>query len=347
LFVDAGTSKRNEWLQGHGLAGGEGFGLLVVPGSATPRETDNFRAQGPMLAREGSGARRAILRLHGKLLDRARTHELASMSVACHVETEHVASFNVIGRIAGTGTREHPEFATQAIVLSAHYDHLGESHESEHEHAESATSGSTDEKADRRAGAPVEDHIYNGADDDASGCAAVLELAGAFAVAKPARTLVFLLATGEEVGLLGTSHYLEHPAEPLDHTVANLNFEMIGRPDPKIGGAGAMWLTGYERTNLGAAFEAAGLAVHVDPRPEQHFFQRSDNYAFVLKGIVGQTFSTFNLHTDYHHVTDEADRLDYAHMESCVRAAYGAVKLVADGTLTPSWIEGQRPSSRR
>lgn len=353
LFIDAGTSKRNEWLQKHGLAGGEGFGLIVAPGSATPREKDTFRAQGPMLAREGSGPRRAILRLHGKLLDRARAHELASVSVACHVETEHVASYNVIGRIAGTGTREHPELATQAIVLSAHYDHLGEAHESEHAHAESSTSGSTDDEAGRRAGAGmyVDDHIYNGADDDASGCAAVLELAGAFAVAKPARTLVFLLATGEEVGLLGTSHYLEHPAEPLDHTVANLNFEMIGRPDPKVGGAGAMWLTGYERgselTNLGAAFEAAGLAIHVDPRPEQHFFQRSDNYAFVLKGIVGQTFSTFNLHTDYHHVTDEADRLDYAHMESCVRAAYGAVKLVADGTLTPSWIEGKRPSSRR
>ena len=158
---------------------------------------------------------------------------------------------------------------------------------------------------------------------------------------------MFLLATGEEVGLLGTSYYLEHPAEPLDHTVANLNFEMIGRPDPKIGGAGAMWLTGYELTNLGAAFTAAGIAIHVDPRPEQHFFQRSDNYAFVREGVVGQTFSTFNLHADYHHVTDEADRLDYAHMESCVREAYRAVKLVADGTLTPSWTEGQRPSPRR
>jgi hypothetical protein len=122
---------------------------------------------------------------------------------------------------------------------------------------------------------------------------------------------------------------------------------MIGRPDPKIGGAGAMWLTGYESTNLGAAFTAAGLAVRVDPRPEQHFFQRSDNWAFVLQGIVGQTLSTFNLHADYHHVTDEADRLDYAHMESCVRAAFRAVKLVADGTLTPSWIEGKRPSARR
>jgi hypothetical protein len=354
LFIDASTSKRNDWLQKRGLSGGEGFGLIAVPGSTTAREKDELPSLSPTLSRQGSGARRKIVRLHGSLLERARARDLASVSVASHVEVEHVTSYNVIGRIAGAGTSAHPELAAQAVVLSAHYDHLGEVHERAHAHVESgATPGPSGDGAGEREGAAAaaEDHIYNGADDDASGCAAVLELAGAFAAAKPARTLVFLLATGEEVGLLGTSHYLEHPAEPLDRTVANLNFEMIGRPDPKSGGAGAMWLTGYERgnelTNLGSAFEAAGLAVHVDPRPEQHFFQRSDNYAFVLKGVVGQTFSTFNLHTDYHHVTDEADRLDYAHMESCVRAAYGAVKLVADGTLTPSWIEGKRPSSRR
>src|SRR6185295_18233158 len=103
-----------------------------------------------------------------------------------------------------------PKRADQAVVLSAHYDHLGT------KVAGPVVAGETP------------DLVYNGADDDASGCVAVLALADTFGAAhKPARTLIFLLATGEERGLLGTQYYLDHPVVPLDHTMFDLNFEMI------------------------------------------------------------------------------------------------------------------------
>ena len=191
------------------------------------------------------------------------------------------------------------------------------------------------------------DVIMNGADDDASGVACVLEIAQKFAHSGPqARELVFLLATAEELGVVGTSYYLDHPSTPIERTVANLNFEMIGRPDEKAGGPGRLWLTGHERTSLMSTYVKNGLRIAADPYPEQNFFMRSDNIVFCFRGVVGQTFSSYNLHTDYHQVSDDADSLDYAHMESATAAGFEAVRLVADGTITPQWLEGGQPERR-
>ena len=218
-----------------------------------------------------------------------------------------------------------PEQQRAAIVLSAHFDHLGVLAEAE----------------------PGEDRIYNGADDDASGCAAVLELAEAWSGApRPARPIVLFLATGEEQGLLGTRYYLEHPWAPLDDTVCNVNFEMIGRPDARAGGAGVLWLTGFERSNLGPVCDELGLNVVPDPRPAENFFRRSDNYAFAQRGVVAQTFSSYDLHGDYHTVRDEADALDYGHMESVVRAAHVLVRAIAAGEVVPAWLPGRAPAER-
>jgi hypothetical protein len=112
---------------------------------------------------------------------------------------------------------------------------------------------------------------------------------------------------------------------------------MLGRPDPLVGGAGKMWLTGWEESNLGEAFAAAGIPLAVDPRPDQHFYERSDNIAYVRKGIVGQTFSTYNLHADYHKVSDEADAIDFEHLTACARTALLAVDLVASGKVVPAF----------
>jgi hypothetical protein len=347
LFIDANASRMRRWLESAGLERGQAFGLLVRPGSTQPGSVERLDSRGGAIMRKTSAPAPGTLVLRGPLIERVRKGEIASLSFESHVSRESVTSYNVIGRIRGQGTSAHPELASQAIVVSAHYDHLGESHEDAPAAPKSEPSGDGD--ARKSGAAPTtEDHIYNGADDDASGCAAVLEIAGAIAAgAKPARTILFLFATGEEIGLLGTDEYLDHPVVPLASTIANLNFEMIGRPDPLVGANGAMWLTGYERTNLGPAFAAAGLAIKPDPRPEQHFYERSDNIAFVRRGIVGQTFSSFNLHADYHRVTDEADRIDYAHMEACVQSGCRAVKLVADGALAPEWIETKRPAATK
>jgi hypothetical protein len=81
-----------------------------------------------------------------------------------------------------------------------------------------------------------------------------------------------------------------------------------------------------------------------DPHPEQHFFERSDNIVFVRRGVVGQSLSSFGLHEEYHTVHDEADTLDYEHMQAAVRAALPALRMLVDGSLDPAWTEaGETP----
>ncbi|HEU5217196.1 MAG TPA: M20/M25/M40 family metallo-hydrolase, partial [Gemmatimonadales bacterium] len=190
---------------------------------------------------------------------------------------------NVLGRLPGSDQSLDGEH----ILVDAHYDHLG-------------------------AGDPVgrcrprgADSICNGADDDASGVVATLKIAQALrGGAKPRRTVLFAAMTGEELGLLGARWYVGHPALPLASMTANLEIEMIGRPDSLAGGPGEAWLTGYERSTMGDMLKAAGIPLVADPRPSQGFFQRSDNYALAQRGVVAHTLSSYNLHTDYHQVTD-------------------------------------------
>jgi Zn-dependent M28 family amino/carboxypeptidase len=234
-------------------------------------------------------------------------------------EQRRAVGVNVVGIIPGAD----PDRGQAAVVVGAHFDHLG-------------------------IGQPVDgDSIYNGADDDASGVVAVLEIARALAGGPaPGRTVILLLSTGEEMGLLGTRWYLEHPAVPLDRTVANLQIEMIARPDSLAGGLGRGWLTGYERSTMGDMLHDAGSPIVPDPRPDQRFFERSDNIAFALRGIPAHTLSSYGLHGDYHRPSDEVGMVDFAHMTQIIQAAVRAVRLLADGD-TPQWHPGGRPEPRR
>jgi hypothetical protein len=187
------------------------------------------------------------------------------------------------------------------------------------------------------------DSIYNGADDDAAGTTAVIEIAKQLARgARPKRTIVFAATTGEEVGLIGTNWYIKHPVMPLASMEANLEIEMIGRPDSLAGGPGRAWLTGFERSTMGDMFAKAGLAVVPDKRQEQQFFQRSDNIAFARMGIPAHTLSTFNLHTDYHQVTDDVSLVDFAHMAGVINIGVKAVGLLGNGPA-PQWNAGGKP----
>src|SRR5688572_21672343 len=141
---------------------------------------------------------------------------------------------NVLGIIEGSDSAVRNE----VVLIGAHYDHVGI----------------------RRNESP--DSVYNGADDDASGVVAVLAIARALAAGPaPRRTVIVGAMTGEEVGLLGTRWYVEHPVRPLASMVANMEIEMIGRPDSLAGGAGRAWLTGYERSTMGEMFAGAGLPI--------------------------------------------------------------------------------------
>jgi hypothetical protein len=340
LLLDGSRRRREEWLAAVGEdPGGANWGLLLYPGGSRPgRSRDPSR--GRLRPGPGPGPEVPWVAPRGELREHLRSGEITSVRLDTRVRLEPSGAANVVGILQGVGTEERPELAREAVVLSAHYDHLGLVSEvggRGAEHADGAQDGEETEV----------DRVFNGADDDASGTAAVLELAGALAAGEPPpRTVVFLLATGEEKGLLGTKYYLDHPVVPLADTLFNLNFEMIGRPDELAGGAGGLWLTGHERTTLFEEAREAGVELYEDKRPSEHFFERSDNYAFVLRGIAGQTLSSYNLHLDYHRVSDEADLLDYEHMETCVRRSLSLVRLLLSGELTPRWVAGGKPERR-
>ncbi|HSG48907.1 MAG TPA: M28 family peptidase [Longimicrobiales bacterium] len=227
-------------------------------------------------------------------------------------------AYNVLGIIPGAGA-----LADEVVVLGAHHDHVG-------------------------FGAPVDgDSIYNGADDDASGTVAVLEIARDLVrIAQgddgPRRAVLVAFFTAEEMGLLGTRHWIDRPTVDLERVVADLQVEMIARPDSLAGGFGRGWLTGYERSTMGDILAAQGSPIVPDPRPEMRFFFRSDNLPFAQLGIPAHTLSSYDLHTDYHGPDDEADRVDYPHMTALVEAALEMMRELITGP-TPEWKEGGRP----
>jgi Zn-dependent M28 family amino/carboxypeptidase len=223
---------------------------------------------------------------------------------------------NVVGILAGRDAK----LKADVILLTAHLDHVG---------IRTLPDGTT--------------AMFPGADDDASGCVAVLQLARALAQGeRPKRTVVFAFFGSEETGGQGNQYFLEHPPVPLTHIAANLEFEMIGRSDSAVN-PDELWLTGYERTNLGPELAKHGAKLVADPHPQERFFMRSDNYALAKRGIVAQTVSSFGLHKDYHRPGDDVAHIDFPHMEQAIQSLVAPVEWLANSDFRPDWVPGGRP----
>jgi Zn-dependent M28 family amino/carboxypeptidase len=228
-------------------------------------------------------------------------------------------TWNAVGRLPGSD----PVASREVILLSAHIDHLG--------------------VRPPRDGSASADTLYNGADDDASGCAAVLELARALATGpRPKRTIVFAFFGSEEFGGFGSRAFADRPPVPLTDIVANLQFEMIGRPDPKVP-PHTLWLTGYERSTLGPALAEHGARLVQDPHPEQKFFVRSDNIQFARRGVIAHTVSSFGLHKEYHQPSDEVRAIDFPHMTESIQSMLSPIQWLANSGFKPEWNPGQKP----
>lgn len=203
-------------------------------------------------------------------------------------------AFNVIGILPGTD----PKLKDEAIVIGAHYDHLG------HGGQGSLAANSTE--------------IHHGADDNASGVAAILELARQFSREhRNKRTLIFISFSGEEEGLLGSRYYVNHPVFPLDKTVAMINLDMVGRlKDDKltIGGIGTAgeWNELLKRRNdiMFDTNNGYGVGGHFTLQLNEDGFGPSDHSSFYSKKIPVLFFFTGS-HTDYHKPSDTADKINY------------------------------------
>jgi len=225
-------------------------------------------------------------------------------------------TWNAVAILRGTTSPD------EVILLTAHLDHLG--------------IGPANAAGDTN---------YNGADDDASGTTAVLTLAHILATGpRPKRTIVFALFGSEELGGFGNRAFLAHPPVPLTDIVANLEFEMIGRPDPAVP-AGTLWLTGYDRSNLGPELAKHGAHLVDDPHPKANFFRRSDNYALAQQGIIAQTVSSYGLHKDYHQPSDEIGTIDFTHMTNAIASMVDPICWLANSSWKPEWLPGRKPDA--
>lgn len=234
-------------------------------------------------------------------------------------ESIEAEACNIIGILPGKDRVLSREY----VMFSAHLDHIGV-----------AASG--------------EDRIYNGADDNASGVTAVLSLADAFAAIpeRPNRSIVFMLFWGEERGLLGSRAFVKTPTMDLKQIVACINIEMIGRPEE--GAFGKVWMTGWEKSDLGSLMQKTSAEVGVDifehPRFSSMLYGSSDNYAFAEAGVVAHSFSAGSLHEDYHQVTDEWTRLQLPHMTKVIQGLLAGSWKIVQGEVTP---KGEASSSKR
>ena len=237
-----------------------------------------------------------------------RSRELQGVSVTYTqnlTKNRHIVK-NVVGILRGSD----PAKARESVVVGAHYDHLGLSGRF------SLAEGSTGQ-------------VHNGADDNASGTAAIIEIAK-LAVTKgtklPPRSLVFVAFAGEELGLLGSSHYVSHPALPLEQTVAMINLDMVGRANGRI------LVSGLEtapdlKEDLKAA--QAGLSINVSTSREGSAgLGASDDTSFSLRAVPSIFFFS-GLHADYHRPSDDWEKIDAPGGSAVASLAYGFATRIA------------------
>jgi Zn-dependent M28 family amino/carboxypeptidase len=254
---------------------------------------------------------------------------------------EKMVSNNVVGLVEGSD----PALKSEAVVFTAHWDHLGVGR------------------------AVLGDAIYNGAADNATGCALLLELARAYAARspRPKRSALFLSVTAEEKGLLGSKYYAQHPVVPLGKTALDLNFDMIlplGVPESVV-------VTGADRTTAWPAVRAAarknGLEIEADERAHLGVFYRSDHFSLAQAGVPAfsvapgmrikgksrdfarKAFQVFN-DTVYHSPQDELrPEWDFSGFPVLGRFALDVACDVANADRLPTWNAGDefRPARER
>jgi hypothetical protein len=258
---------------------------------------------------------------------RALAHDAATIDLKyvapIRVET---AVRNVVGLLRGSDDA----LAEECVIVSAHYDHVGV--------------GAADDAGDA---------IYNGANDDASGTASLIEIAAALAAreGRPRRSILFIAVYGEERGLLGSRHYVEHPIVPLDRTIAAINLEHMGRTDDVEGESlRRLMPTGFDYSGVIPHFVEAGARSGVEvfhhPHNSASFFGRSDNVAFATAGIPAHTFCAGFIFPDYHQPGDHWDRIDYENMAGLAATIADGLTALANAAEPPSW-NGDIRATRR
>jgi hypothetical protein len=247
--------------------------------------------------------------------------------VTINVTKDTVTSSNVIGYIEGSDS----VLKKECVIYTAHYDHVGKN-----------SSG----------------NIFNGANDNASGSVGLLNIAHAFTSLnkKPARSIVFLWTTGEEEGLHGSTYYIDNPPFPIDKTVADLNFDMIGRSrretDTGTSLTGEIDITGRDTIKIISGGDTPGLldlakeactqsGITVIDEGKGTHFSGSDHFPFYRKGIPALFFFT-GLHKDYHRETDDFEFIDFDKLLKVSKAGFLTGYMVAAAPERPQIVRTEK-----
>ena len=224
---------------------------------------------------------------------------------------EELDLFNIIGLLEGTSLKE--EF----VIISAHYDHLGQ-----------IEGGKGD-------------LVFNGANDNATGVAAMIMLAEYFKKAKiNKRSILFVAFTAEEMGLIGSNYFGQTISA--ESIIAGVNIEMIGKESPF--GPKTAWLTGFDRSTFGKIIQknlsSSEYKLYPDPYKDFRLFFRSDNASLARLGVPAHTFSTspMDKDLDYHQLSDEVETLDVKIITETIKAISVGIKSIVSGDDTPSRV---------
>ena len=224
---------------------------------------------------------------------------------------EELDLFNIIGLLKGTSLKE--EF----VIISAHYDHLGQ-----------IEGGKGD-------------LVFNGANDNATGVAAMIMLAEYFKKAKiNKRSILFVAFTAEEMGLIGSNYFGKTISA--ESIIAGVNIEMIGKESPF--GPKTAWLTGFKRSTFGEIIQknlsSSEYRLYPDPYKDFRLFFRSDNASLARLGVPAHTFSTspMDKDLDYHQLSDEVETLDVKIITETIKAISVGIKSIVSGDDTPSRV---------
>jgi hypothetical protein len=295
-------------------AGPKHVKLVIIPATAEMQQMISRMGGVPRLRPylEGSPPPEtpALAMLSSSDIAMLAARRAGELTLSVPMVQEVAQTTNAIGYLPGTDP------SAGNLLISAHLDHLG----------------------------VVDGTLMPGANDDASGTTGVIELAHALSSGKPMRRgILFVCYGSEEIGEFGSRYFGEHPPVPLSSIVVNLELEMIGSQDPKLP-AGHLMMTGFERSNFGEILQKNGALVSPDPYPEQHFFQRSDNYSLALKGIVAHTVSGWAVVPTYHQPTDTVANLNIPFMTRAIQSLVAPLRAIANGGETPHWKPGGQPT---
>lgn len=261
----------------------------------------------------GKSLKEILQKIENKLAGQAFEFQDLSIEIEINFEEELITTQNVVGLIEGSDERHKDEF----IIVGAHYDHVGFGYYGAMKHSE-------------------EGKIHNGADDNASGTSALIELAEAFSISKPARSLIFIAFSAEENGLLGSKFYVFHqPLHSLEKTIAMFNFDMIGRNEKNL-----LWIGGaFYSDNLKKFIELANKETKFDLLYNIGLLNfASDQAPFLRKNIPSAFFFT-GLHDDYHTPEDDYDKIDYDKLERVTKLGFLSINKLANIDDRPIYRE--------